>query len=82
MPVQVLAALLPGHLPVNGPRKVARYSRAWTPATNVGAHDGSPRSWLWLGPVLAVVVIGGVSQQMEDLTVGSPSHSGFGVVDI
>lgn len=38
---------------------------AWAPATHMGDQAGVSRSWLLLGPALAVVATWGVAQWME-----------------
>lgn len=40
--------------------------RRWDPATCVRDHDEAPGSWLHLGAVYSVVIIGGVTQWMEE----------------
>lgn len=39
------------------------------PGTRVGDLGGVPGSWMWHEPALAILVILGMNQRMEDLTV-------------
>lgn len=77
-PVWISPVLLDS-APANSTKKSRRRLKCLGPVTQAGDPNRVPDSWLWPGPALTHVVIGGVRQLMEDLSLSDSLSLSFGL---